>query len=603
MKAEKLALQKCLSSTSAIYGEPSSLRIYSFDQGEVPPSLRKALVPNSDPDLAVQPGTLTDLESTIRFCLDEGKFVVPRGASTYGMGGAVPHLGGILLDFSMRREIYEFNAGSGTIRVGAGARWSDVSEFLKPRGYDLCAYPTSWFSTVGGWTSTGGCGIGCTRYGSFHGLIQSITVVDASGAVRRLSVPDPEFRSFLGTEGQMGAIWDITFQVRKKPAVQFPFVILFDEIQGALDAAAELLRKFHPFHMKFLDAARVHEINHLMREEHSSWKSHLNLPEKPCLLLCLEDPSEAEALRGWSQKRGVELLSDFRAHLLWRERMFPLRVKRIAPGLLASELILPLNKVASFAKKAATLGEQFGVRLATECYFLNDGTALTLPVYTFSSKGTVDEALKSSLAFVLTQAGIRLGGRPYGIGIWNSPFLKYKFGDDLERLKQYKKQIDPHSLFNPGKFFELKFRTGMIGKAAAFPLKAAMIPIWTAVNPLLARFLTRKNKTHKRPSDLILENEELCSKCGSCISVCPAYIQTKDERTTARGKLQLGKLMLNGGTMTAEEANVLFLCMHCGACTDVCQSRLDLVPVWDELERRVETHFGKDLPRVQEFVS
>ena len=61
--------------------------------------------------------------------------------------------------------------------------------------------------------------------------------------------------------------------------------------------------------------------------------------------------------------------------------------------------------------------------------------------------------------------------------------------------------------------------------------------------------------------------------------------------------------MLNGGTMTAEEANVLFLCMHCGACTDVCQSRLDLVPVWDELERRVETQFGKDLPRVQEFVS
>src|SRR6185503_10838402 len=99
----------------------------------------------------------------------------------------------------------------------------------------------------------------------------------------------------------------------------------------------------------------------------------------------------------------------------------------------------------------------------------------------------------------------------------------------------------------------------------------------------------------------ILENEELCSKCGSCISVCPAYIDTKDERTTARGKLQLGKWILNGGSITVDEANVLFLCMHCGACTDVCQSRLDLVPVWDELERRVEESFGKNKQHVSEF--
>ncbi len=42
--------------------------------------------------------------------------------------------------------------------------------------------------------------------------------------------------------------------------------------------------------------------------------------------------------------------------------------------------------------------------------------------------------------------------------------------------------------------------------------------------------------------------------------------------------------------------------MHCAACSDVCQSRLDLVPVWDELERRVEAKFGKDTERVARFV-
>jgi ferredoxin len=265
-------------------------------------------------------------------------------------------------------------------------------------------------------------------------------------------------------------------------------------------------------------------------------------------------------------------------------------------------LIIPVKNLAAYTKEAQKLGARFHVQLGTECYFLNDGTALTLPVYSFSSRGAVDEALKSSLAFVLTEAGIRHHGRPYGIGIWNSPFLRDKFGDRLEALRSFKKSNDPLGLFNPGKFFNLKFRTGIAGKIAALPLTSALIPFWTALNPLLASILTRSNGHHKRPEDVILENEELCSKCGSCISVCPAYIDTGDERTTARGKLQLGKLILNGGDISAEEANTLFLCMHCAACSDVCQSRLDLVPVWDELERRVEAKFGKDVPRVEQFV-
>src|SRR5262249_18663501 len=282
--------------------------------------------------------------------------------------------------------------------------------------------------------------------------------------------------------------------------------------------------------------------------------------------------------------------------------MFPLRVKRIAPGLLASEMILPIGKVGEYARKAAELGDQFHVQMAVECYFLNNGSALTLPVYTFRSHGAIDEALKSSLAFVLTQLGIRMGGRPYGIGIWNTPFLKKKYGDTANLLRKFKGSQDPNGLFNPGKFFDLDFRCGVGGRIAATPLHSWLIPLWTRINPLLARFLTTekgRGDAGSAPANIILNNEELCSKCGSCIPVCPAYIETKDERTTARGKLHLGKLLLNGGKLSADEANTLFLCMHCAACTDVCQSRLDLVPVWDELERRVESQFGKDVARVK----
>jgi glycolate dehydrogenase FAD-linked subunit len=595
MKAD---LQRQLSSHSLLFDAPSSLRTYSFDQGEVPPALRRMLLPDSEPDLVLQPGSIQDLASGIRYAKEKGIPLVPRGASTFGMGGAVPHHGGILLDFSTKREIYEFDQEK--IKVGAGCRWADVSNYLQQFGMDLCTYPTSWFSTVGGWASTGGCGIGCTRYGNFHGLIEAITVVTPSGEIRHYKKNDPDMACFLGTEGQMGAIWDVTFKIRPKPAKQSPFLLLFESNQEAFDCASELLTKFQPYHLKFLDEMRMHEINHLMREEHPNLKSGMELPEKPTLLVCFEEGTDA--FREWTRQKALFVLSDYKAHLLWRERMFPLRVKRIAPGLLASELIIPIAKVAEYADEATKLGDKFGVQIAVECYFLNDRTALTLPVYTFRATNAVDEALKSSLAYVLTQAGVRHGGRPYGIGIWNSPFLKHKYGSKLDELRRFKKTIDSASIFNPGKFFELKFRTGALGKLAALPLNSSLIPLWTGIQPLFASVLASRPNHGSPSADLILNNEELCSKCGSCISVCPAYIDTKDERTTARGKLQIGKWILEDRPITAEEANVLFLCMHCGACTDVCQSRLDLVPVWDELEKRVEEKFGKDVARVDQFV-
>src|SRR5262245_11064877 len=238
MKLDPISLEKILTGASRIISEPSHLRMFSFDQGEVPEPMRSLLIPDTLPDLAVQPQTVQDLQATIRYGLECGTPIVPRGASTFGLGGAIPYQGGILLDFSTSREIVGFNPETKTIRVTAGCRWADVSRFLEPLGFALCTYPTSWFSTVGGWVATGGIGIGCTKFGSFHDLIRELTVVTADGEIRTLTPQDPHFNFFLGTEGQMGAIWDVSFTVRQRPKVQLPFILNFDSVSAALDCAA-----------------------------------------------------------------------------------------------------------------------------------------------------------------------------------------------------------------------------------------------------------------------------------------------------------------------------------------------------------------------------
>jgi glycolate dehydrogenase FAD-linked subunit len=599
MKLDPSRLQKNLNGASRIITEPTHLRMFSFDQGEVPEPMRSLFIPETLPDLAVQPQSVHDLQATVRYGLESGVPIVPRGASTFGLGGAIPHHGGILLDFSTHREIIDFNPNAMTIRVTAGCRWSDVSRFLEPLGFALCTYPTSWFSTVGGWVATGGIGIGCTKFGSFHDLIRQLTVVTAEGEIRTLTPQDPEFHFFLGTEGQMGAIWDVSFLVQRRPKVQLPFVLRFDSVSAALDCAVEMINEFHPYHLKFLSALRMHEINHLAKEEHPGLKNDLLHPEKDSLLVCF-DETDPQKFREWIQKNSVAMESNYRAHWLWRDRMFPLRVKRLAPGLLASEVVLPQKTANRFVDNANELGRRFHVNLACEGYMIKHGNILMLPVYTFHSSGKIDAALKSSLSYSLTRLGIQLGGRPYGTGIWNTPFLRSRYNGQLRDLKYYKSSKDPKGHFNPGKFFNLNFRTGFAGKLASLVFSAPMLSLAGIAAPMFAGILT-KNAHKSRNPDLVLLNEELCSKCGSCIPVCPAYIETGDERTTARGKLQLGVAMMRNQHLPSEAAQMLFLCMHCGACTDVCQSRLDLVPVWNELERRVEERFGKNKQQVSEF--
>src|SRR6185436_7077669 len=125
---------------------------------------------------------------------------------------------------------------------------------------------------------------------------------------------------------QMGAIWDVSFEVQRRSKVQLPFVLRFDSVSAALDCAAELLNEFSPYHLKFLSASRMHEINHLAKEEHPGLKNDLLHPEKDSLLICMEE-TDTQKFREWTQKKSVTMESNYRAHWLWRDRMFPLRVK------------------------------------------------------------------------------------------------------------------------------------------------------------------------------------------------------------------------------------------------------------------------------------
>jgi Fe-S oxidoreductase len=105
----------------------------------------------------------------------------------------------------------------------------------------------------------------------------------------------------------------------------------------------------------------------------------------------------------------------------------------------------------------------------------------------------------------------------------------------------------------------------------------------------------------KQDDEMMLAADQ-CAMCGACVAVCPAYMVVGDERVTARGKLQTARLLDSGAKVSKEHAHRTFLCMRCHACEQVCQSKLELLPLYDALEAKLEKAHGKDVKEIDAFI-
>jgi L-lactate utilization protein LutB len=105
-------------------------------------------------------------------------------------------------------------------------------------------------------------------------------------------------------------------------------------------------------------------------------------------------------------------------------------------------------------------------------------------------------------------------------------------------------------------------------------------------------------------SALLTQTAQRCTRCGACVSACPAYLLTGDELVTARAKLQLSDALFRDVAVQPDEAFRPFQCIRCGLCEEVCQTRLPLRDCYDKLEQRVVRHYGSyPAELVQGFVA
>lgn len=565
---------------------PLERAIYSVDQAETPPEIRRFLVQGAD--AVVQPRSEAEIARVLRVAAREGVPVVPRGAASSPYGGVLPSRGGIVLDLSLLRTILALDRDEGVVTVEAGVRWADLDEFLRGNGAALRSHPSSWFSTVAGWLSTGGYGMFSLGFGPFWRQVEWIRVVDFSG-VRTLLRDALAFPYYVHTEGQMGVISQVALRVRPRPAFQRPLLFTFPSPADAVAAGQLVAQRHRPVHMTFYDPARLGEFNAL--------QDRAILEEAPSLLMVVEEEAQLDGVLADAGRRGTQA-EHYRASYLWEHRLFPMQVKKLGPGLLGTELLLGSHALPGYVARTNEVAAAFGVHLSHEAHFVSPHEVLVISAFLTDQNDLEGYLPHLGLVLRLTREGVRLGGRAYGLGLWNRPFLTTRYSlRAFAALRRHKRRVDPQNLLNPGK--------ALGGPPLLQPWMLAAPVLSPGFLRLAGRALRALFPPAAPPPEAPLPEDVRaaaeCAHCSACITVCPAYLADRTELVTARGKLMALERLAAGETLAERDALKLFDCIHCSACTNVCQSAIDLVPVWDRLEELVARRYGKPAAQIEDF--
>jgi FAD/FMN-containing dehydrogenase/NAD-dependent dihydropyrimidine dehydrogenase PreA subunit len=592
---------KKIASDIKIIDKVEEKEMYSHDIGDVPAIMTKTFF-QIQPDFVVQPKSADEIKKVLEFANENKVPVIPRGAASWGFGGVIPTNAGIVIDLSPFRKILYLNKAQKTITVEAGARWSDIDILAKKEGLCLMTYPSSKFSTVAGWIATGGYGINSFRYGHLVNQIVSMTVITPAGESKKLTPSDPEFAYFVSTEGEFGIIVEVNLKLRDLPQASYPHLFYFESENEAFTFIEKFIQsgqaeELKPNVIRFLDENHLSDINEIM---------HSTVFKKSAGVLIEFANSEEDNkfLSIIEQNDKVEEAPRYVASYLWNERLFGMKTKRLGPTILASESIIPIEAAAGFIAKAKKLGTNFGVEIFIDSYILDEKMALIMTNFLCDSR-KFKYYIDLPLTMMLTQTAVSMGAEPYGLGIWNAGFINYLYNKEKkQKLLAYKAKVDPNNIMNPGKFFEIKSKffniPAVVFRPAIFRFS---IKILILLAPVIGKIATLLMGKDKKIDSLDFElTTHACAKCGNCIAVCPAYLVTGNEEVTAKGKIALAIKLIEGRKVTKEEAENVFMCMHCKACEEICQTNLELMMLWDSLEKRVEAKFGRPEEKIAEFL-
>jgi glycolate oxidase len=416
------------------------------------------------PACAVWPDTAQHVSEILMLANTERVPVIARGAGTSLSGMAIPARGGIVLDLSHMNKILKISIEDRLAVVEPGVVYADLEKALKPYGFFFPPDPASGkVATLGGNVATNAGGLKGAKYGTTRDYVLGIQVVLADGRIMRTgskamkSVSGYDLtRLFVGSEGTLGVITEITLKINPKPTATSTALATFDKLDDAGRAVSRIMYSgIIPSALEILGRHTILAINQ---------DTDLNLPEVDAMLLVETDGYTQEETNYQIQKV-VDVFAENcateikrakteeEAVELWAARKSAYGVlARIRTHFVLEDVTVPMANIADLLKGVEAIAEAHNLQIATYGH-AGDGNLHPQILYDGYDPDEVKrvEAASADLFRLAIDLEGTLTGE-HGIGLSKAPFMTLEHDPvAMEVMQAIKKTFDPNNILNPGK--------------------------------------------------------------------------------------------------------------------------------------------------------
>lgn len=567
-------------------------RIYSHDIGPIPKIIRP-VIGHATAEAVVQPDNEDQLIELLAWANDCKVPLVPRAKASSGYGGVTPIKGGVSVSMSRFRSIVEIDAATETVRVQPAVVWEDLERALAREGLGLRTYPSSApSSTVGGWLAQGGVGYGAYEFDAFRHNVLAARVVLPSGEVRTFEAGDLDLIS--EAEGITGFITEVTLRVRKREQ-EGARLVRFPDAEALTSALRDVVDEQAPlWSVSFVNPNMVMLKNRVpprMKHGVPVAEERPELPEGGYLVMFVAPESRwpvlTPILQAAADRHGGEYLSDELARHEWEQRFDLMHIKRLGPTLLPAEAIVPLSHLDRFLED---IDKRIRQPLTLEGMVQVDrhggtGAQVTLIGFIPHDERTWRFGVAYALALTLVQTARKYGGRSYSTGMYFTSQAADVLGRDrVQRLRDFKEQVDPVGIMNPGKVCD----GGLIGHLIGVALPFEPLMRWPA-NLFRSAVGERLEGQGRRgiPDD-IAWYAYACAQCGYCVDTCAQYYGRGWESESPRGRWYFLRDYMEGRAEMSPTWVAKFLaCTTCDLCTVRCPLELPIEPSWFKMRQRL----------------
>ena len=414
------------------------------------------------PDVVCFPTTTGEVSGICRISARHGVPVIPFGAGSSLEGHVHATGGGITIDVTRMNRILRSSVEDLDATVEAGVTRSQLNKALRNTGLTFFIDPGA-DCTLGGMTATRASGTTAVRYGTMRDNVLALTVVLADGRVihtgtraRKSSAGYDLTRLFVGSEGTLGVITEITLRLHPVPEAVSAAACAFRTIEGAVATViATIQLGIAVARVELLDEAMISAINRYSRTEY---------PAAPTLFFEFHGENERHVVE---QAAAVESLAEENggSRFAWatrledRDKLWAARhdalyaAKALRPGcqVMTTDVCVPISQLAGCIVESQKdhAAASFPVVLVGHA---GDGNFHCLYMLDPASDAELAEA--ADLSDRMVNRALAMGGTctgEHGVGYGKMKYLEREHGPALDVMRAVKHALDPDNRMNPGK--------------------------------------------------------------------------------------------------------------------------------------------------------